>query len=573
MAYIKLSNGETKWLRYEERADYLAELTEEKRLLTKLIKAGLAYESDLARMEEVLDEEERIKRIQRSEHDMLYFMYEYFSEEGNPGNDSNLIPKGQFMSTSANFHQELCEMLDDVTKGIVSTHIAWSVGRRHAKTAYLSNGYLVHQLVFRLQKYVALISKTTDMAGDFITWARYQLKHNEKLRNDFGELLKPKASLNELDNKYEFITTTQAKVEAKGLGTQVRGMRHLSERPSLFILDDLEDHENTNTKELREKNLNWFRSELLEALGFGGMCVYMGTIVHYDSLLNHVVSKRRDFNSRTFPAITSWSEREDLWEEWRKIYSMDSPDAKEKADAFYEENKEEMTKGTSVLWSEMYDYLYFMEKREDIGARAFNQEYLGNPTDEESQVFRTDDFMFFRESDLDGKEFHFYAAADFAMGKEKGDYSALVTLAKNVNTGICYVVDVYMERVHPDKFLKEIIKRTFQYQYEALAVESQQAQEWFADKLSEELRERGYPSHTRLHKVKQKTRKALRIEALLPEIQSGRIRFQKHHRLLLEMFELYPSHNHDDGPDALADAYKLAKGGQTVVQTINRRMR
>ena len=35
----------------------------------------------------------------------------------------------------------------------------------------------------------------------------------------------------------------------------------------------------------------------------------------------------------------------------------------------------------------MYSYKYFMEKREDMGARAFNQEYLGNPVDEESSNF------------------------------------------------------------------------------------------------------------------------------------------------------------------------------------------
>ena len=41
-----------------------------------------------------------------------------------------------------------------------------------------------------------------------------------------------------------------------------------------------------------------------------------------------------------------------------------------------------------------------MEKREDMGARAFNQEYLGNPVDEESQVFRAEDFVYFVESDI-----------------------------------------------------------------------------------------------------------------------------------------------------------------------------
>src|SRR5690625_7095493 len=93
----------------------------------------------------------------------------------------------------------------------------------------LSNIYLINQIVFRHLRYIVLFSETTDTAGDFITWGRYQLKLNEKLRDDFGELLYVHASRNELDNKYEFITTSNIKVEATGLGTQVRGLSCRSE--------------------------------------------------------------------------------------------------------------------------------------------------------------------------------------------------------------------------------------------------------------------------------------------------------------------------------------------------------
>src|SRR5699024_6567532 len=253
--------------------------------------------------------------------------------------------------------------------------------------------------------------------------------------------------------------------------------------------------------------------------------------------LNNVITKRRDFTSRKFPAILSWSEREDLWEEWRKIYNSDDTEAKKKADEFYEENKDELNSGTRVLWPQMYTYKYFMEKREEMGARAFNQEYLGNPVDEESQIFNPENFAYYFESDLeDISDMKYYAAVDLAMGKsDRGDYSAIITLGKREGSEVCYVVDAYIAKIRPDDFMTEIIKRTFEYQYEALAVESQQFQEWFADKLTEELQKRGYPAHTRLKQVKQKMRKELRIEALEPEINAGRIRFKREQQLLLEM--------------------------------------
>lgn len=51
-------------------------------------------------------------RILRSEYDVLFFAYEYFSEERNPENENNLIPKGGFFEEAPAFHKELCGKLD-----------------------------------------------------------------------------------------------------------------------------------------------------------------------------------------------------------------------------------------------------------------------------------------------------------------------------------------------------------------------------------------------------------------------------------------------------------------------------
>ncbi|EOQ08289.1 phage terminase large subunit [Bacillus cereus] len=561
-----------KWLARQERQQAINDRLLLRKEYERLALKGDLLEHDLTQWEVLEDELEKLQRVHDCEHDVLRFTYEYFSDELNPDNESNLIPAGQTLENAADFHVTLCSLLDDITEGVTKSNVGWSVGRRHAKTAYLSNSYLCHQVVYRLQKYIVEVSETTDVAGDFIKWTVNQLKFNEKLREDFGGILHPKPSMNEVDNKYEFITSTGTKVEAKGIGTQMRGLRHLSERPGLFILDDLESGENTNTPELRAKNLHWFRSEMIEALGFGGICVYMGTIVHYDSLLNHVLTKRKDFISRKFPAILSWSEREDLWEEWRKLYNADEKDAVDQANVFYEANKEEMLRGTKVLWPQAYDYKYFMEKRESMGARAFNQEYLGNPVDEESQVFKPEYFTYWTDKDIENKQLEYFCGIDFAMGKEKGDYSVILTVGRSSN-GIFYVVDTFIERVHPDILLQKAVEKSLQYQYSGIAVEAQQAQEWFADKLSQALQQSGYPSATRMKQIKQRTRKALRIESLLPDIQAGRIRFKRDQRLLLEMLEMYPNHNHDDGPDALHMAVSTGISSNVVVRTTGKRMR
>lgn len=562
---------DNEWMGHDEREQLIQTLRGNIRLYRELLDADALTDSDIAGLTQDMDTLERIERIHRGEHDFLFFMYEYFSEERNPGNPSNLIPKGRDHKDAAPFHRELCGLLDEITSGKERSNVAWSVGRGHAKTAYLSNGYLCHQVVYRLQKYIVEVSETVDVAGDFIGWTAYQLKYNRKLREDFGVLLHERKAMNETDNKTEFITTSGTKVEAKGVQAQVRGLRHLESRPTLFLLDDLESRDNTNTPELRKKNKDWFQSEMLEALGEGGFAIYMGTIVHYDSLLNFAIKERRDFTARIFPAILSWSEREDLWNEWRLLYRADDPNALKTARAFFEANEKAMLENTSVLWEQRFTYYDLLVKRENIGARAFNQEYLGNPVDEETQIFNPDDFTYYEEDELP-EGCKFYAGVDFAMGKQRGDYSAIVTIAKSPN-GVIYVYDTMVERIHPDILLNRTVDTTIDYQLDGIAVEAQQAQEWFADKVEQALIARGYPAKTRLTQIQQRTRKDLRIEALLPDIQAGKIRFRKRDRLLIEMLELYPNHNHDDAPDALSIALMSARNGNVRIRRSRQRTR
>ncbi|MFP5303551.1 hypothetical protein R2R70_20445, partial [Cobetia sp. SIMBA_158] len=84
--------------------------------------------------------------------------------------------------------------------------------------------------------------------------------------------------------------------------------------------------------------------------------VYMGTLVHPNSLLTHI-HERADFKSKIYSAITSYPERADLWEQFENIYrNQENPNRMEDAIAFYESNKTEMDKGASTLWESRFPY-------------------------------------------------------------------------------------------------------------------------------------------------------------------------------------------------------------------------
>lgn len=557
------------------------------RKLAEAIRADKATDYHIDMFKRDKTELTKLKRVHRAEIDMLYFFYEYFSEARNPGNPDNLVPTVAVdMDDAPDFHVKLSRILDSVSNRNRTARIAWAASRGHAKSAYLSNAFPVHEIAYRKRKMILIISETNAGSKKFIKWVAGQLKYNAKLREDFGVILHEQKTRNEKDSEEAFLTTTGIKMEATSLGTQIRGFRNGNQRPDLVLLDDLESLDSNNTPELRQKAKDWLNADLMPAGDPENTAfIFMGTLVHFDSLLNYVLTERRDFVKNSFPAVIEPPKNTDLWVEFERIYKeyeptddemdamlddttdvTETPNAKA-AMAFYAENKAEMDEGAEVLWPGRFPLPALMLEKVNLGTKSYNTEYMNNPIDEESQLFNPSRFYYYET----GKEFphHEYyigMGMDFAMGKERGDYSALVTVAKHKKTNKTYIIDAFVERLHPDKFLDVIVEKVRHYQPDIIGAEAQMAQEFFVDTLKTQLQHIGYPAHNRVKKIQQRTRKELRIEAMLPDIENGNIVFNREHVTLLEQFERYGSRWHDDGPDSMAMAISSIKRPRTVIR-------
>ena len=499
----------------------------------------------------------QLKRIDRSEEDVLYFMYEYLSDDKNPDNEDNLVPRGVSIEDAPEFHRELCDILNVVSNKEVTKRVAWASPRGSAKSAYLSNCFPLHQTVFRKRKYILIISETDSMSKKFTEFVGDQLKFNNKLREDFGELLHPKASMNERDNMEGFLTTTGTLVESASMGKQLRGKRNGSSRPDLVLLDDMESQKNTNTAELREKNLHWFNSVVMpigdpDRTAF----VYMGTMVHANGLLPNVLN-RADFQSKVFSAIISPPEREDLWSQFDEMLrDQENPNRLEDALQFYEENKIEMDKGVKVLWEARLPYYKLMIEKANMPSRAFSSEYLNNPIDIESQIFRTDSMTFYDVKELKEVEhrLEFYGAWDIAFGKSnRSDYNACIIVGRDRLTGIIYVVETWAEKCPAHIALERVLEIIKKYKPRTFAVETVQGQfDLFRQLRERMLKERVYFTNLKaITTNRSHGKKEDRIEQMEPLVESGAIRFKKQQRLLIEQLEHFPSGDHDDLPDAL----------------------
>jgi phage uncharacterized protein (putative large terminase), C-terminal domain len=509
---------------------------------------------------------QREYRLERSKQDILYFAYEYFSADRNPDNADNIIPSGVQLSDAPDFHRQLCDTLYEVAWVNPTKNIGWSAPRGHAKSAYLSNIFPIYVIVHDLRKYIILISETAPLSEALIAWITNQLKFNTKLREDFGEFLSSKKSMNDKDNVEGFVTNTGIQVKASSTGKQLRGSRHGSYRPDLVIMDDLESKSNTNTKELRDKNLLWFNTVVRpigdpEKTAF----IYMGTLVHAQGLLPAVLNMS-DFDSRIYSAVVSPPDRQDLWQELEDILrDPRDVDRLERAYEFYNAHKEEMDAGVKVLWESRFTYFDLVILKINIGARAFASEYLNKPSDNEDAIFKPEYFTFFTDSDLydsetnKPKKLDIIGFWDIAIGKnDRSDYNAIITIGVDKSTGIIYVLDAWMAKCPMHEALQVAYKKIKEYQHNTFVVETVQAQ-WDMYRQLKQIVTKDRIYRTRLVSANPRVKKEVRIEAMQPMFENSVVKLRKSQFLLLEMLEMYPEHNYDDGPDALAGAIEHAR--------------
>ena len=432
--------------------------------------------------------------------------------------------------------------------------------RGHAKSTTLTFKGTMHAVLYEYKHYPIILSDSSDQAEGFLENIRVEFEENGLIREDFGDL-QGKVWRNNV-----ILTASGIKVEAIGSGKKIRGRKHRNWRPDLLVLDDIENDENVRTPEQRLKLSNWFNKAVSKAGDDYTDIVYIGTLLHYDSLLAHTLSNP-GYKSIKYKAVLAFSDAEDLWKQWEDIYTDLSNDSHEEdARAFFEAHREEMLEGTKVLWEEKLSYYDLMKMRVDEGEASFNSEEQNEPINPDDCLFQEEWLDYYNEAEVDFKDrnFIFFGFVDPSLGKTKhSDFSAIITLAKHKSTGYMYVYDADIERRHPDRIIADILekerrlRRDFGRGYKKFGCETVQFQ-WF---LKEELVKASAKAglYLPVEEVPQTADKVLRIQTMQPDIKNKYIKFSRRHKRLLEQLLQFPMGAHDDGPDALEGCRTLAK--------------
>lgn len=575
-----------KWLNRKERQELIDQTTDLINLMMEQESLGKLSPSDYEEVDALLDSLSRLQRIHRSETDLLYFSLEYFSDRHNPDNMGSNWAGFDLETTddAAEFHKEITASMDYISMKKVNAKVVKAAPRSHGKSTYLSRGNPTREIVFRKRHFILLISETPSVSEPNVEWIANQLKFNKKLREDFGPLLSPKKQMNIKDNSSEFIAWEPdgedgkkqlTIVQAASTGQALKGRAWNGHRPDLITGDDLESLEtNAATKEQREKLNSWYNT-VVEPLGdpegILSAFIIMGTVCHQDCLLNTLINNRPDFESKKYKALIEPPTNMELWDQCRSIYQSDTIPVNEREELalkFYEENKEAMDEGAVLLWGKVQPIWKLMKFKWSRGSKAFNSEYQNDPRDEESQIFIPEKFTYFKESDLvtengNPMPLDYYGFWDVALGKSsRADYNAIVTVARNRNTGIIYIVDAWAKKVPMHKAMEVAIEKIQQYGHKVFGVETIGVSGDMYRQLREALAKESI-YFTKLKPVSHHSaKKEKRIETLEPLIEGGSLRFMKHQTLLLDQLEQFPSGQHDDLPDAVSSVIDICGAGR-----------
>lgn len=429
--------------------------------------------------------------------------------------------------------------------------------RGHAKSTVMSLKNILHAALYGYKKYILLISDTESQAVTFLDAIKNELETNPRILSDFGE------QAGKTWKSGSIVLANGCRIDAVGSGQKVRGRRNYERRPDLILCDDIENDEGVRTAEQRQKTGDWFWKAVCKSGDSYTDIVVIGTILHHDSLLANLL-ENPGFYALKYRAVLSDSPSP-LWETWQHIFTdLSDPKREKTAESFFTRHKAAMLEGARVLWPQKLSYYDLQVMRLTEGESAFNSEMQNQPINPADCLFQPDWFRFFNPCDMDfsSPRFQFYGYCDPSLGRsEQSDFSAIVTLAVDDDTGIAYLYDADIARRHPDKIISDILDksrlltRETGHRYTLFGAETNQFQ-WFLKELlaRESARQGVYLPVVGVRSTEDKT---MRVESLQPDVKNGYILFQKNQTLLLQQLSQFPLGAHDDGPDALEGARTL----------------
>jgi len=468
---------------------------------------------------------------------------------------------------TSKFHREIYATLLEMSQER-GKKLAVAAPRGYGKSTLVTLVHVLYSICYGTEKFIVIISNTASQAIPILDNIKREFKENDDLKYAFPEVcnINIASRLLQCWQRDRIVTANNIEVMVLGAGQKIRGRRSGADRPTLIIADDLENADNTFSADSRDKLRDIFEASIRMAGSEETNFIFIGNLYHPHCLLGEYIRDEKDntWLHKVYSAIEKFPDHMDLWGVWANIlnYKDDKRECgREEALKYYKENKAKMDKGAVLLWPERYTLYDLMVMREE-NEISFLSEMQNQPLNPRKVMFNTDEFHYWDASgrsvdeliNLLGKDVEFYGACDPSLGKDttKGDFSAIIVLAKGVNTTYVIVADI--QRRDTYQLVEDILSYCMRYKFIKFTIETNAYQILVADLAQKKADDLGI--HAPFEPINNKGDKTARIQTLRLWTKNGALQFSKKHKKLLEEFRYFPGGRYEDGIDALEMAVR-----------------
>jgi predicted phage terminase large subunit-like protein len=314
----------------------------------------------------------------------------------------------------APFQTKLFKLLQELPPG---RNAELLLPRGHGKSTMVSFALTVWHTCYRTKRHIGLISSTSDLAQKFLGKVSNELRNNELIKRDFGDLSGlDKTGDKEIWRQSKLRTSNQVVLFAMGNGGSVRGLNeslpenHLQDfmgrdrrgrpvyrntgsfRPDLLIFDDVIEMKWLKTRKVRDQVEDWLFASALPALDAKrGNAIIVGTTLHGDDLVSRLwrdTVRTQAWTKLKLPACQGFDNRcnpiDPLWPGYWSQPDLNKPLDKHGRLLPMEEAEYRLKYqgGEGVYY---LSHLWW--KKVELGSKAFAQEYLLDPMADGLKLF------------------------------------------------------------------------------------------------------------------------------------------------------------------------------------------
>ncbi len=403
----------------------------------------------------------------------------------------------------------------------------WARGT--AKTTRYSIADPLHRIVNRTDQFGVLGAKTVDAAAEKANMIRMELKHNARLRADYGNVEPTETS----DAEDDFVACG-VRLRCLGTGQSLRGAVHNGHRVQFFIGDDLEDKQIARSRDREQKLWDWLMADVYPALeGAGQEAVFRNLCNMYG---RHCLAVR-------FKAMA------------------DERDKAGRPLATYR-NYPILDEAGESAWPARYTTDQVKRAMAIIGTRLARTEYLCLVADDEAP-YQPDWFKPFDVRTLSAEALGRMVKVAYndpsATAKESSDYKAWIVLGRTPGTPETYCLHAWVKKATPEEQLSEMFRIMENFPGVHLAAERNGFQSllWNLLVLTCEKKSRAIPSVQGILNMSNKLDRLMDWQA---EHQLGRCFYDPREgdqqRLIDQACDL-PTGAHDDAFDAWDGARRI----------------